>query len=359
MYIAIMAGGSGTRFWPASRRRKPKQLLKIAGDRPMIRMTFDRIKSFVPDENVLLLIGKAHEKETAGLFEDTKVQILTEPVGRNTAPCMGLAAFHVRHVLGRNDPIVFLPADHYIPETDKFYRAIDEGARVAAKGGIVVLGIVPAGPSTGYGYIHRGNEKTERDVSEAYEVLAFTEKPDTDTAGEYIKTGEYYWNAGIFIATPDILLGEISRQLPRLAGGLKKLEEVKDRTDFDRLLEKVYPGVENISFDYGVMENTGVEVTVLPAYFKWSDVGSWESLYDLLAEDRDEHGNLLEGNGLFVDCTSSFISSGGKRVVVCLGTKDCLVVDTEDVLLVADLKKSQDVKKIIDRLKIMKKEELL
>jgi mannose-1-phosphate guanylyltransferase len=352
-----MAGGSGTRFWPESRRRRPKQFLEIAGDRPMIRMTYERLKPDVPDEKVLLLVGRGHLEETERLFKDTKVHILAEPVGRNTAPCMGLAAHYVGRRLQSNEPIAFLPADHYIPDAGDFRRTIGRGARIAGSGGIVVLGMVPAGPATGYGYIRRGEPLA--DVADAFRVRAFTEKPDPETARQYLAQGDYFWNAGMFIMTPEVLLEEISQHLPRLSGVLGRLGDGADGGGFDSLLDKYYADAENISFDYGVMEKTGQRVIVLPAAFTWSDVGSWKALYELKKDLADTEGNLIEGDGAALACEGTYIAGRGKRFVACLGMKNCLVVDTPDALLVADLDKSQDIRKVVEQLKKEKKEDLL
>jgi mannose-1-phosphate guanylyltransferase len=358
MYAVIMAGGSGTRFWPASRKKRPKQFLSITGGAPLIKDTCDRLGPLARDEEQILVMGAAHMAEAGSLFRDRPVHLLGEPVGRNTAPCIGLGALYAEN-LGCEGPIAFMPADHYIADVPAFLDALRKAEEIAQGGGIVTLGIVPTRPETGYGYIRRGAALSGHGEQAVYKVSAFVEKPDAQKALEYLESREYYWNAGIFVAAPGVIMEEIRVCLPGLYEGLERLKPFIGTNDFDRAMEDVYGAITGVSFDYGVMEKTQAPLHVVPCSCGWSDVGSWSSLYELRDKDYDEDGNVKQGDAELIACTRSFVSSEGGRLVACLGLEDCLVVDTGDALLVADLKKSQDIRKIVERLEKGGKESLL
>jgi len=348
MHIVIMAGGSGTRFWPVSRELRPKQFLNIIGDKPMVVATYERIRSLVADERILLVVGEQHRKETERLFADRAVRVLAEPKGRNTAPCIGLAAKYIDR-LGEKGPIIILPADHHIGDSEVFRKALLQATRIAADGGIVTLGIVPTRPETGYGYIRRYSQP---EADGTYRVLKFVEKPNLETARDYLLNGDYYWNAGIFVATPQALLEEFEERMPQFARGLEQLQPSFDRPEFETKLATLYDSTEGISFDYAIMEKATRPVYVVPCDCGWSDVGSWFSLYEVrIFDQQDGLGNVTEGSTLQIDCRESFLVSRGKRVLTALGLTNILVVDTDDAILVADLKRSQEVKKIVDSLK--------
>ena len=358
MYVVIMAGGSGTRFWPASRKAKPKQFLNITGKGPMIVETCDRMAPAFKDEEIILVLGQEHMQEATALLRERRVRLLAEPVGRNTAACIGLGAVYAAH-LENNDPVAFLPADHYVSNPAALLESIRRAAEIAVAGPIVTLGVVPTRPETGYGYIQWSEERPDFWKQKAYRVKAFVEKPSLDKAKQYLVRGDYLWNAGIFVATPQAILREIKLHLPPLYEGLERLELALGTDSFENVLEDVYERLDSISFDYGIMERTSSPVFVVPCDCGWSDVGSWESLYELREEEHDDKQNLKDGECLVVDCKGTFVSSRGGRLVSCLGLKNCLVVDTPDALLVADLKKAQDVRKIIDLLKRNRKDDLL
>jgi mannose-1-phosphate guanylyltransferase len=358
MYVVIMAGGSGTRFWPVSRKARPKQFLDITGKGPMVVETCDRMAPAFRDEQIILVLGQEHMAEARDLLRGRRVRLLAEPVGRNTAACMGLGAIYAAH-LESTDPVAFLPADHYVSNPAALLESIRRAAEIAVAGPIVTLGIVPTRPETGYGYIQWSEERPDFWKQKAYRVKAFVEKPSLEKAKQYLVRGDYLWNAGIFVATPQTILKEIELHLPQLHEGLTRLKPALGTDSFENVLKEVYERLESVSFDYGIMERTSSPVFVVPCDCGWSDVGSWESLYELREEDYDDRHNLKEGECLVVDCKGSFVSSRGGRLVSCLGLKNCLVVDTPDALLVADLKKSQDVRKIIDLLKRNRKDDLL
>ncbi|HBF43270.1 MAG TPA: nucleotidyl transferase [Desulfobacteraceae bacterium] len=358
MFSIIMCGGSGTRFWPVSRRSKPKQFIDITGNGPMVLETCNRLSPVAGDEEIILLLGRQHLSEARDIFKGRKVHMLAEPVGRNTAACMGLGVIYAQY-LGCKEAVAFLPADHFIGDPHSFLDALRAAGKLANSGGIVTLGIMPNRPETGYGYIRRDQEHTDLGKLTAYRVSEFVEKPDIKKALQYLASGEYYWNGGIFVATPETILKEIREQLPDLYRGLKRLTKTFGKEQFEAELRDVYDGLADVSFDYGIMENTSEKVYVLPCECGWSDVGSWASLYELRSEGHDEDQNLADGDTLLIDCESSFISGRGGRLIACLGLKNCLVVDTPEALLVADLNRSQDVRKIVKELKKTEKENLL
>ncbi|MFC1891601.1 mannose-1-phosphate guanylyltransferase [Thermodesulfobacteriota bacterium] len=358
MHAIVMAGGSGTRFWPSSRKDRPKQFLCITGEKSMIEETCNRLAPIAKDDEITIILGKDHFNEASEMFNDRGIKILAEPVGRNTAPCIGLGALYARHS-GCKGAVAFLPADHFIGDTGSFLSCLEQAGKAAETGGIITLGIVPTRPETGYGYIHRSKTCLDSFESPVYEVLAFVEKPDTDTAREYLTSGEYFWNAGIFVATPETVLKEIQQHMPRLYQGLMHLENAFDEDSFEEKFEQVYSELESISFDYGIMEKTKASVCVVPCECGWSDVGSWASLHELRECSHDSSRNISEGEALLVDCKNSYVSAMSGRIVACLGIEDLVIVDTEDAVLVADIKRSQDIKVIVEKLKTMKKEKLL
>ena len=358
MHVVVMAGGSGTRFWPVSRQARPKQFLNITGRGPMVVETCERVKGLVRDEEITLIVGQEHLDETRSLFRDRNVHILAEPVGRSTAPCIGLGAIYAAH-LGCKGPVAFMPADHFIAKPAAFEESLRHASDIAASGPIITLGIVPTKPETGYGYIRWEEGRPDFWNQKAYLVSAFVEKPSAEKARQYMLRGDFLWNAGIFVATPETILKAMERHLPHIYEGLMRLVSALGTEGFENQLEVVYEKLESVSFDYGVMEKIKEPVFVVPCDCGWSDVGSWESVFELREEDKDENGNLSEGECVLIDCEKSFVSSRGGRMVSCLGLKDCLVVDMPDALLVADRRKSQEVRRITEQLKLRRRKDLL
>ena len=358
MYIIIMAGGSGTRFWPASRERMPKQFLTVIGSRPLIEQTFLRIAPLVAEEQVYLVINRLHRELTGLTFRGRKVHILAEPVGRNTAPCIGLAAIHVRQV-GSHVPMVALPADHFIVGEEAFCLTLRAAAALAEAGGIATIGITPTRPETGYGYILKGAEQDSVQSQPVFAVERFVEKPDVQTAKQYVASGQYLWNSGIFVFTPETILQAIKVHLPTLYDGLTAIERALETNEYEAVLSEVYPSLPNISIDYGVMEKTERSVYVLPAMFDWSDVGSWQALYQLRQREQDAQGNLIDGSGLVLETNGTFIYSRTERLIATLGLTEVLIVDTPDALLVADLHRSQEVRRCVEELRSTDRKEHL
>jgi mannose-1-phosphate guanylyltransferase len=350
MFAVIMAGGSGTRFWPASREHLPKQFLQITSGRTMLEETLDRAQHFAAPAESFVVVGRVHAELTHKLLADSPVKTLLEPFGRNTAPCIGLAALHVKR-LAEDEPMVVLPADHFIADVAGFARTIEAAAEVARTGAIVQLGITPTRPETGYGYIHTGAAQGEIAGQSYFTVRRFVEKPNHETALGYLASGDYLWNSGIFVFTARTILGEIESCLPDLYAGLLEIERAIDTPAYDATVERVYNGLASVSIDYGVMERTTKPIYVFKADFGWSDVGSWQALYELRRNEYDAQENLLLGETLTVDAACNLVVANSGRKVALLGVENLVVVDTPDALMVAALDRSQDVKRFVEMLK--------
>ena len=346
IYGVVMAGGSGTRFWPASRAHLPKQFLRITGSQTMLEETLARISSVVPADQRWVVVGRQHEAVTRQLLDGKGSHVLVEPFGRNTAACIGLAAIELR----RRDPealLIVLPADHYIADVAGFCRLLESAATVARRGSIVTLGVVPTRPETGYGYLQTATVLAGEVEGVPYALLErFVEKPDQPTALAYLAAGNFLWNSGIFLFTAETILAEIALHLPELAAGLARIE-----AEGEGILEEVYAGLPSISIDHGIMEKTSRPCHVFRLEVGWSDVGSWEALYELRSGEGDATGNLLIGEGrlLVEEASGNLVQAAEGRTVALLGVEGLAIVETDDVLLVADLRRSQEVKRFVVR----------
>ncbi|HEU0177248.1 MAG TPA: mannose-1-phosphate guanylyltransferase [Blastocatellia bacterium] len=353
MFAVIMAGGSGTRFWPASRERLPKQFLAITGDRTMLEQTIARAECFAAPGRISVVVGRVHADLTKRVLSGKQVEILVEPRGRNTAACVGLAALHVKRIaaggVAEDEPMVVLPADHFIADVESFTRTIRAAAEIARGGAIVTLGVAPDRPETGYGYIHIGAESGKSSAQPYFRVRRFVEKPDYQTALGYLSSGDYLWNSGVFIFTARTILQEIEACMPALHEGLAKIERAIDTPDYDAAVERAYDNLHSVSIDYGVMEKTSKPIYVLKADFGWSDVGSWQALYELRRAECDEQGNLSLGDSTIIEAKRNLIFSTTGRNVALLGVEDLVIVDTPDAVMVARLDSSQDVKRFADQ----------
>ncbi|MFL6277477.1 MAG: mannose-1-phosphate guanylyltransferase [Blastocatellia bacterium] len=350
MFAVIMAGGSGTRFWPASRDRLPKQFLKITGDRTMFEETINRLRLFVAEDRIYAVVGRIHAELTRQALGASAAHMLVEPMGRNTAAAIGLAAIHVH----RRDPdgvMIVLPADHFIADLENFARTAQAAAEVAARGAIVTIGIQPTRPETGYGYIQVGEAAGQALDRSYYRVARFVEKPDHAKALEYLASNQYAWNSGIFVFTARTILAELAACMPELATGLDEIAGAMDSPAYDETLEPVYRGLSSVSIDYGVMEKTAAAIYAFKADFAWSDVGSWQALYELRAGEADRDGNLLLADAVAADAKDNLIYSTTTRQVALLGVEGLVVVDTEDALLIADRGRSQEVKQFPEQFK--------
>jgi mannose-1-phosphate guanylyltransferase len=355
MFAIIMAGGSGTRFWPASRAHYPKQFLKITSDRSMLEETIARAERFAPLDHVGVVVGSLHAALTNQQIGAQPVKVLVEPFGRNTAACIGLAALHAKQwggpSGGLNEPLIILPADHFIADIEKFAATIQAAAETARNGSIVTLGIQPTRPETGYGYIHTGIAQGETKGLPYYQVERFVEKPNYETAVGYLTSGNYFWNSGIFIFTVRTILQEIETYMPQLYAGLLEIELAIGSPAYDTVVERVYGRLESVSIDYGVMEKTRQPIYVFKADFGWSDVGSWQALYELRTSEYDAQGNLLLGDALVSEAKNNLVFSSTDRKIALLGVEGLVVVDTPDAVMIAPLDRSQDVKVFPDMLK--------
>jgi mannose-1-phosphate guanylyltransferase len=287
---------------------------------------------------------------TRGIFKDRGIQVLEEPHGRNTAPCIGLAAVHIKRKWG-DIPMAVLPADHFIGDGELFRTTLRAGIELSQVGGMVTIGIPPTKPETGYGYIKRGRVYDSVGGLEVFKVDRFVEKPDEKRALQYIREGNYLWNSGIFIFQVDVILREIGKYLPKLHRGLAKIEGLVDGNRYWGTLKKVYSALESISIDYGIMERTEEPVYTIVGNFGWSDVGSWQTLFEMKVDQKDASGNIVEGLTTVIDSRNNFIVNRSGKVAAVLGANEMLVVITPDAVLVGDLNRSQEVRAIAEEIR--------
>ncbi len=355
----IMAGGSGTRFWPLSREKMPKQLLKIGGEDTLIRQTVGRMLPLV-DVRDIFIVTNASLADSIGHQLQSRFErswdenLILEPEARNTAPALGLAALH----LERTDPesiMIVLAADHVIKKSADFLALLAKAGEAARRGYLVTLGIKPDRPETGYGYIRSGSPCGDPGLDGVCRVQSFVEKPDIETAKRYVQSGDYFWNSGIFVWKTSVFLSEMEKHHPALYRGLC---EIRKHIGTDReadVIRDVFKKTDTISVDYAVMEKTNM-AAVIPADIGWSDVGSWTALDDV--SDRNASGNVVSGNVIDIGSRDSIIYAE-KRLVATIGLRDIVVVDTSDATLVCSKEQAQDVKKVVDELKKRKADEHL
>ncbi len=356
LYAVIMAGGSGTRFWPLSRRERPKQFLAIGTRRTLIEETLSRLSPLIPKERALIVAGEGHVPVLRSLLDDP--WIVTEPCARNTAPCVGLAAIH----LLRSDPLAVmavLPSDHHIEDAAAFRRLVAAAAERALAGEIVTLGIRPNRPETGYGYIHYDREDTQA-TSKGVEVCAvrrFVEKPPRAVAERYLSEGGYLWNSGMFFFTAARVLSDIHTFLPALGAALDRIAAVLGTSDEVRVTEAEFAALESISIDYGVMEHAD-RVRVIPADMGWNDVGHWAALADFGV--ADSLGNVgADGDEVVIVDAHENIVRSGRRLLALVGVSHLVVVDTDDALLICHRDRVQDVRRVVTRLETDGRDDLL
>ncbi|MBS1150063.1 MAG: mannose-phosphate guanylyltransferase [Myxococcaceae bacterium] len=351
IFAVIMAGGSGTRFWPLSRKARPKQFLPLTGAKTMIAETFDRVQGLAPMANSFVVCGALHAAPAARLLKGLpKANVLVEPEARNTAPAIALACAHVAH----RDPkgvMVVMPSDQHVADPRGFRLALRAAIDVAQSGQIVTLGIKPTRPETGYGYIQVGAPLQPP----ASKVARFVEKPDLETAQRYLASGDYLWNAGIFVFRADVMLAAFAELMPELARPLELLRTTIGTKKYPAALKKFFPKMPATSIDYGVAEKAA-NIAVVRADCGWSDVGSFSALPEL--RPLDSHGNVVEGNAFVID-SSRCVVLAGKRPLAVVGMKDVVVIDAGDAVLVLPKDKAQDVRKVVEALKAAKLERYL
>ncbi|MFZ0820320.1 MAG: mannose-1-phosphate guanylyltransferase [Candidatus Acidiferrales bacterium] len=365
-FAVILAGGRGTRFWPRSRTRTPKQLLDIAGNETMLRQTAARISPLFPSAQIWAVTNTQQAPAVRRqLIRVPMSQVLAEPMGRNTAAAIGFAAIHIRHAIRRTSDdgvMAVLPADHYIANAAK-YRALVRAALQVAEtpGNLVVLGIPPTRPETGFGYIETGGAPKNAGGTKAYSVRRFTEKPPLATARRYVASGKYLWNAGMFFWRVSTFMDALHRFQPKIHALLEDLAATIGTPRYDRALENIYPRIENISVDYAILEPSTQQknwssVSVIPAQVGWSDIGSWEAVYELLAKQKG--ANVTEGYHFLLDASGNLIWSPHK-FVAAIGIRDMVVVETRDALLICPRNLAQDVGKVVKWLEQNNREELV
>jgi len=363
VHAVILAGGRGTRFWPRSRTKTPKQLLNIVGKGTMLEQTVARLRPLVPAARIWA-VTNAEQQSTVHkqLPKESRQRMLVEPVGRNTAAAIALAAFHIQHVTKGDALMAVLPADHYIAEARKYREIVAAALNVAREPGrMVVLGIPPTRPETGFGYIERMEPAIGANGITAYPVRRFAEKPALQTAKEYLASGNYQWNAGMFFWRVSTILDELKKQLPLTFDILQKLTAHIGTSKYTTQLRKVYPKLENISVDYAILERATraaakPQVFVILAEVGWSDIGSWEAVYELQAKLPGE--NIYGNAGHFIESRGNFISSPGK-FVAAIGVDNLVVVETPEALLICPRDRAQDVGKIVKWLEERKLKNLL
>jgi len=362
-HAVILAGGRGTRFWPRSRTRTPKQLLNIVGKDTMLQQTVARLKPLIPADRTWTV---TNAEQAAAVRKQvpaaTRKRVLIEPMGMNTAVAIGLAAIHIRHAARGDAVMAVLPADHYIEQPQKFREIVGTALEVAREPGrMVVLGIPPTRPDMGFGYVERTGDPIVSKGFPVFAVRRFTEKPEMKLAQEYLASGNYQWNAGMFFWRVSTFLENLKSFLPRTHDALEKVAEFIGTRNYERKLRAIYSKLQNISVDYAVLEPaTRVEgpprVFVIPAEVGWSDIGSWAAVYELLANNSGE--NVIAGDGHTLDAQGNFLWSPSK-FVAAIGVRSLIVVDTPDALLICPRDRAQDVGKIVKWLEEEKRRKLL
>jgi len=362
----ILAGGSGTRFWPRSRRARAKQVLALDGERSMLQQTMERLKPIASLENSWIITNEYLAQEIADQLPGLPArQLVQEPCARNTAPACGLAAF----LIERENPDAVLgvfPSDHVIADEPRFLKALQKGITVAAAGdNVVVLGIEPQRAETGYGYIETGD--LAKDDS-ALHVRRFIEKPNQNRADEFVAAGNYYWNSGMFLWSAKTLANAVREHLPETAPLLESIAAAYGTPEFEEVFHKLYPKCENISVDYAVLEPRSAKgehlsnLYCIPAEFSWNDLGSWSSLYEYQHDSRlrgDPDGNVADTNGhLALDAADNYVFSP-RKFVALVGVENLVIVDTEDALLIVHRDHSQDVGKVVKELSQSGRDELI
>ena len=348
IFCLIMAGGSGTRFWPRSRTTKPKQFLNIAGENSLLQSTIQRFSEFTKPENIYIVSNKSQ----AGILEAQtpwlpRENLIYEPVGKNTLPCIGLAAMFAEKV-DRDGIMVVSPSDHLIKNDELFRDTVLSAVNIAEeRDGIVTIGISPTYPATGYGYVKTCEEITGDKTIRQFKVERFVEKPNEIKATEYLKQGGFYWNSGLFVFKISVFLDAVKEFAPELYADLRKIQAGLGSPSFEQTLDTVYRAVQSISVDYGIMEHAR-NIYLVEGNFDWNDLGSWESVYQ--CSEKDAAGNVSSGEAIFLDSQNSYIHAE-KGIVAVVGLDNVVVVRSGNAVLVCHRDKTEDVKKIVDQLK--------
>jgi mannose-1-phosphate guanylyltransferase len=350
LHATILAGGGGTRFWPRSRQQRPKQFLTLGGERTLVQQALDRIEGLLPTERTWIITGQAYQAETSRQLPQFPAEhILGEPCGRDTAPAIGLGAA----LIMRHDPsavMLITPADHVIEPVREFERAVHVAALMAEEypSALLTFGIPPTFPSTGYGYIHRGMEITQRQGISVFRVQRFEEKPAADRAERFVASGEYFWNSGIFVWRAAAVLEELRRQQPQLHDAVQRIADAWNTPQRTEVLRREYETLPKISIDYAVMEHAR-EVLVVKAPYRWDDVGSWLALERMGPQDADHNTVLATHCGL--QTNHCIIVGDADKLITTLGVSNLIIVQDGDATLIADRRNEGAVKQLVDQLK--------
>ncbi len=341
-----MAGGRGERFWPKSRKNLPKQFLSLTNDgKTMIQLTVERILPLVAMEDIYIATNESYRELVKTQLPNLPDQnILCEPVGRNTAPCIGLGAVHM---LKKYDDamMIVLPSDHLIKQKTFFLKTLRNACQVRENSNLVTIGITPEYPETGYGYI-RFDETNS--LGQAYKVAEFKEKPDLDTAKSYLASGQYLWNSGMFVWKLSSILEKMEKLMPETYLGLVKIREAIGAEEEGSVLQAEFQKMRSISIDYGILEHAD-DIYTVPGSFGWDDVGSWLALARI--NPTNEYGNVLSGNLITIDTKNSIIQ-GGDKLIATVGVQNLIVVDTPDAILICQKGNAEDIKKVLENLRI-------
>lgn len=356
LFTLIMAGGSGTRFWPRSKEAKPKQYLNLFGDESLLQSTIKRFTLFTPTENIYVVSGKSQatvlEEQTPTL---PKANLIYEPVGKNTLPCIGLAAMFAEKE-NSDGIMVVTPSDHLIENDELFRDTVLAAVKIAdVRDGIVTIGITPTYPATGYGYVQTAENITGSEIIKQFKVERFVEKPNETKAAEYLKQGGFYWNSGLFVFKISVFLDAVKQFAPALYSDLRKIQADFGNSSFEKTLDTIYRAVEGISVDYGIMEHAK-NIYLVEGNFVWNDLGSWESVY--LTADKDENGNAVVGESIIIDSKNSYIYSE-TGLIALVGLDDVIVVQDGNTTLVCKRDKAEEIKKVVDHLKAENKNQYL
>lgn len=358
VFTTIMAGGAGTRFWPASRQMNPKQLLKLSGDRSMLQSTVDRLSGFCSPENLFILTNqKLVDAVAKQLPEVPRSSVIGEPAKRDTAPCVALAAA----LIAAKDPeaiMIVMPSDHVITPDDVFQRALSSAANLVDEdpSRIVTFGIKPSYPAEVFGYIERSDDSIEGAEFPSFSVERFREKPDTETAKSFLDAGTYYWNAGIFVWKAKTILSAIEKFEPEMASHINKIAEAIGSDNFEEVLNEEFCAIDGTSIDYAVMERYD-NVCVVEAPFNWDDLGNWTALPAI--RGTDGNGNTIDAKHLNIDSKDCIVYSETEHLIVTVGMEDCIVVNTGDATLIANRKDESSIKQIVKELENRKWNEFL
>ncbi|MFK7768271.1 MAG: mannose-1-phosphate guanylyltransferase [Mariniblastus sp.] len=358
LYATIMAGGTGTRFWPASRKANPKQLLNLTGDRSMIQATADRLEGLCPPENLLIVTNKTLVDPIAAQLPNVpRASIIGEPAKRDTAPCVGLAAAWVA-AQDPNATMVVMPADHVIGPDDVFQDALAHAASLVDEDPtrIVTFGIKPTYPAEVFGYIERSEAPIEGAKIPSFDVLRFLEKPNLETAKQFVEAGSFYWNSGIFVWKAKTILDALEKYEPEMFAHIQKIADSIGTDKFSETLESEFCAIKGKSIDYAVMEHYK-NVLVVEAPYQWDDLGNWTAVPRL--QGADENGNTIDGEFLGIDTEHSIVRSSDGHLIVTVGMKNCIVVHTPDATLVADKNNEGAIKQVVAELERLKMDQYL